>query len=73
MYGSAIRNYLLEARGEGNSTYGTGPSLICPKDNNGGKLSKFTVDDTVYGNGDLDYKIGLLTVDEMVVKLCQLL
>ena len=43
------------------------PSLICPKDKDGGKLSKFTVDDTVNGNGNLDYKIGLLTVDEMVL------
>ena len=42
------------------------PSLICPNDNNGGKLSKFTVDDTIHGNGDLTYKIGLLTADEMV-------
>ena len=54
-------------KGNNNSTYGTGPSLICPKDNNGGKLSKFTVDDTVNGNGNLDYKIGLLTADEMVL------
>ena len=46
---------------------GAGPSLICPKDNNGGKLSKFTVDDTVNGNGDLDYKIGLLTADEIIL------
>ncbi len=45
--------------------YGTGPSLICPNDNDGGKLSKFTVEDTTYGNGNLDYKIGLLTIDEM--------
>ncbi|MGN1323494.1 MAG: hypothetical protein ACI4VT_05815, partial [Bacilli bacterium] len=43
------------------------PSLMCPKDNDGGKLSKFTVDDTVNGNGNLDYKIGLLTVDEMIL------
>lgn len=43
---------------------GTGPSLICPNDNLGGKLSKFTVSDTVNGNGALDKKIGLLTVDE---------
>ena len=42
------------------------PSLICPNDNNGGKLSKFTVDDTTNGNGNLTYKIGLLTVDEVV-------
>ena len=41
------------------------PSLICPNDNDGGKLSKFTVDDTKNGNGKLDYKIGILTVDEM--------
>ena len=44
-----------------------GPSLICPNDNDGGKLSKFTVDDTKNGNGKLDYKIGLLTADEMVL------
>ncbi|MCI7555003.1 MAG: hypothetical protein MST00_06185 [Tenericutes bacterium] len=46
---------------------GTGPSLICPNDNNGGKLSKFTVSDTKYGNGNLDKKIGLLTVDELAL------
>ena len=40
------------------------PTLICPKDNNGRKLSKFTVDDTTNGNGNLTYKIGLLTADE---------
>ena len=50
---------------EGNAG-GTGPSLICPNDNNGGKLSKFTVSDTTNGNGDLTYKIGLLTADELV-------
>ena len=42
------------------------PTLICPNDNNGGKLSKFTVDDTTNGNGNLSYKIGLLTADEIV-------
>ena len=44
------------------------PSLICPNDNNGGKLSKFTVNDTKYGNGALNgyAKIGLLTADEAV-------
>ncbi len=66
MYGSGIRNFGIEQSGE-NYTNGTGPSLICPKDNDGGKLSKFTVDDTVNGNGNLDYKIGLLTVDEMIL------
>ena len=39
------------------------PTLICPNDNNGGKLSKFTVKDTTNGNGNLTYKIGLLTAD----------
>ena len=47
------------------TSYGV-PSLICPNDNNGGKLSKFTVDDTVNGNGNLIYKIGLLTKDEIM-------
>ena len=41
------------------------PTLICPNDNNGGELSKFTVDDTANGNGNLTYKIGLLTADEI--------
>lgn len=41
------------------------PSFICPNDNNDGKISKFTVDDTINGNGDLTYKIGLLTADEV--------
>ena len=41
------------------------PTLKCQSDNNGGKLSKFTVDDTVNGNGKLIYKIGLLTADEI--------
>ena len=49
------------------SAGGTGPSLICPNDNNGGKLSKYTVSDTEYGNGALSgyAKVGLLTVDEI--------
>ena len=49
------------------SAGGTGPSLICPNDNNGGKLSKYTVSDTTYGNGNLDKKIGLLTADELAL------
>ena len=48
------------------SANGTGPTFICPDDNNGGKLSKFTVKDTNNGNGNLNYKIGLLTVDEIL-------
>ena len=49
----------------GNAASYASPSLICPNDNNGGKLSKFTVSDTVNGNGNLTYKIGLITVDEL--------
>ena len=49
----------------GNAELYASPSLICPNDNNGGKLSKFTVDDTTNGNGNLTYKIGLLTADEI--------
>ena len=41
------------------------PSLKCSNDNNNGKLSKFTVSDTTNGNGNLTYKIGLLTADEV--------
>ena len=54
-------------RSNSGSTGGTGPSLICPNDNNGGKLSKFTVSDIEYGNGALNgySKTGLLTVDEI--------
>lgn len=32
------------------------PSLICPNDDLGGKLSKYTVSDTTKGNGALDKK-----------------
>ena len=46
---------------------GTGPSLVCPNDNDGGKLSKFTVSDVANGNGALTYKIGLLTADEVAL------
>ena len=49
----------------GNAALYASPSLICPNDNNGGKLSKFTVKDTTNGNGNLTYKIGLLTADEI--------
>ena len=44
----------------------TSPSIICPADKTGGKLSKFTASDTINGNGALKgYKIGLLTYDEV--------
>ena len=41
------------------------PTLVCSKDNSNGRLSKFTVNDTANGNGNLTYKIGLLTADEV--------
>ena len=62
-YGAAKR--LVQASSW--SAGGTGPSLICPNDHTGGKLSKFTISDTEYGNGALSgyAKVGLLTVDEI--------
>ena len=42
------------------------PSLVCPSDNNGGKLSKYTVNDEKNGNGNLEHKIGLITADELI-------
>ena len=60
-YGTNVTDY-----GAYNRIYSTKqPTLKCPNDNNGGKLSKFTVDDTTNGNGNLTYKIGLLTADEI--------
>ena len=68
-YGTNINYYSATKRLVSNDgdAGGTGPSLICPNDNNGGRLSKFTVSDTEYGNGALkNYaKIGLLTADEI--------
>ena len=41
------------------------PTLICPKVGIDGKVSKYTANDIIYGNGALNgYKIGLLTADE---------
>ena len=69
-YGKNINYYSATKRlvqASSNKAGGTGPTLICPNDNNGGKLSKFTVNDTEYGNGALSgyAKVGLLTVDEI--------
>ena len=63
-YGAVKR---LQSKSTSGSAGGTGPSLICPNDNNGGKLSKFTVSDTTNGNGALSgyAKVGLLTADEL--------
>ena len=61
-YGANDTKYSAE-----NRIYSTKqPTFKCPNDNNVGKLSKFTVNDTTNGNGSLDYKIGLLTADEML-------
>ena len=61
-YGSLYAQYAAKNRlGYSNAQ----PTLKCPNDNNGGKLSKFTVSDTTNGNGNLSYKIGLLTADEI--------
>ena len=60
-YGTSLREYAAYNR----LTSTKQPTLICPNDNNGGKLSKFTVKDTINGNGNLTYKIGLLTADEI--------
>lgn len=46
--------------------YNGTPSLVCQNDSLDGDTSKYTVEDTVYGNGDLTYKIGLLTADELM-------
>ena len=68
-YGTNINYYSATKRlqSTSGSTGGTGPTLICPNDYTGGKLSKFTVSDTTYGNGALSgyAKVGLLTADEI--------
>ena len=71
-YGTNSNYYSVDKRLMQATSYkagGTGPSLICPNDNNGGKLSKFTVSDTTYGNGALSgyAKVGLLTADEIAL------
>ena len=60
-YGISATDYAARTRLE----YTNQPTLKCPNDSNGGKLSKFTVNDTTNGNGNLTYKIGLLTADEI--------
>ena len=68
-YGTNTNTYSATPRlmmGLASSSDNLKPSLKCPNDNNGGNLSKFTVSDTTNGNGALDYKIGLLTMDEVI-------
>lgn len=56
---SEIVNFALKGR------FQTGASMICNDDAMGGKLNKYTVNDTTNGNGDLTYPIGMLTADEI--------
>ncbi len=43
------------------------PNLICPNAGLNNKVSKYTANDTINGNGNLKgYKIGLLTADEAI-------
>ena len=65
-YGTNVTGYGAYDRIYGDNFHSYAkPSLVCPDDNDGGKLSKFTVNDTINGNGKLTYKIGLLTADEV--------
>ena len=67
--GTNVNYYSATSRfvASGGNPGGTGPTLVCPKDNLGGKLSKYTANDTINGNGKLNgYKIGLLSADEVV-------
>ncbi len=66
-FGGYQTGYSTRGRLEANNTAATNaaPVLKCQKDSSGGKLSKFTVTDIINGNGNLTYKIGLLTADEV--------
>ncbi len=65
--GNVDVNYQNSKRISGDSI---APTLKCPNVGNDGKLSKFTASDNVNGNAKLknnekEYKIGLLTTDEL--------
>lgn len=59
IYGANNRLYA-----NGNFKTSAAPSLICPNDNNGGKLSKFNYMDLT-GNNNMVADFGLLTADEV--------
>ena len=63
-YGDNTNYYMIAVR---LSFADEGLDFKCPNDSNGGNLSKFTVSDTMYGNGALKgyAKIGLLTGEEI--------
>lgn len=67
-YGSFLRSFpsYTNSTSDVIYVYSDIPSLVCPSDNAGGKLSKFTAHDTANGNGALDKKIGLITMDELM-------
>ena len=66
-YYSAISRTLASDGELGSAGTDIVPILVCSNDNLGGNLSKYTAEDTVNGNGALKgYKIGLLSVDEIV-------
>jgi hypothetical protein len=64
-YYSAFSRIKSSNGNPGSAETGISPTLVCPKDDNDGNLSKYTSEDTINGNGALDYKIGLLTADEV--------
>ncbi len=64
-YYSGASRFVSASNEHGSAGDGIAPTLICPNDDNGGKLSKYTSEDTVNGNGALKgYKVGLLSADE---------
>lgn len=71
MFSPGLRTYgnisYIEGGNYTRMSYGSGSTFVCPMANNGSKLSKFTVADKTNGNGSLIYKIGLLTIDEVIM------
>ena len=67
-YAANQTRYSTFGRIYANGSYETAanPSLVCPNAGSDNKLSKFTVSDRINGNGNLTYKVGLLTADEIV-------
>lgn len=61
-YSTSITEYMAYKRLYGDNIE---PSLKCGSSLDDNKISKFTVNDTVYGNGALEKSVGLLTADEI--------
>lgn len=66
-YGVNLTGYSARGRIYAGGSYATAanPSLVCPNAGSDNKISKYSVSDRVNGNGNLTYKIGLLTADEV--------